>query len=78
MIRALCLSLGSPSIEFRAFLKQAFFPSMEEVQDCALVAKTQGLKMRISDKWPPKYPEPERKDDDIFAVRLKVILGRTE
>lgn len=44
LIRALCLSLGSPSIEFRTFLKQTFFPSMEEVEDCELVTKTQVLK----------------------------------
>lgn len=78
LIRALCLSLGSPSIEFRTFLKQTFFPSMEEVEDCELVTKTQGPKMHTGNKWPPKNQLLERKDDDILAVRLKVTLGRME
>jgi len=40
VIRSLYLSLGSQSIEIRTFLRNIFFPELEEAQDCSLVSES--------------------------------------
>ena len=84
LLSIVCLSLGSSSLEFRRFLNQFFFPSMEEVEDCNLIAETQGVTRSYTDKhlhneWPNKPQRAKKKDESgIRAVRLKLTLERLE
>lgn len=80
LIKSSYLSLGSQSLGVREFLKQIFFPSMEEVEDCNLAIQRRRIrsKMRDRDDWFRKYAFLNRKDEDILAIRLKVILRRLE
>jgi hypothetical protein len=87
LLNMACLSIGSSCIEFRRFLKQFFFPTMEEVEDCSLIMKKQMVKrkcrsgdaQRNSSKWPHEFKiKKEKEDNEIRAVRLKLVLERRE
>ncbi len=78
--RAIYLHLGSESLEVREFLKEVFFPSMEEVEDCEVLVQPKqplktGLDMRPFNK---KFHGDKNYDDDISAVRIRFILKRIE
>jgi hypothetical protein len=86
LFHALHLVLGSPSINFTELLKE-FFPLMEEVEDCCNEAqtfqsqsnRTQVLNMsEIANSKPIGDSFSDGEDGDLFAVRIKVILRRTD
>jgi hypothetical protein len=86
LFHALYLAFGSPSINFRELLK-GFFPLMEEVEDCYDEAQTfqsksnsaQLSKMSEMANGKPMGCSPfDDEDGDLFAVRIKVILKRTD
>jgi hypothetical protein len=80
LIKASYLSLGSQSLDVRNFLKQIFFPYMEDVEDCSVTIQRRRIrrKTREHDDHFRKYAFLDRKDEDIFGIRLKVILRRLE
>lgn len=83
LIRMLNLSIGSQSLEVRRFLKQYFFPLMEDIEDCH-------VELRTKDIQKPSYKSPDSFDfndyddslsgnnDDILAIRIKLFLKRLE
>lgn len=78
LIRSLYLSLGSQSVDFRDFLRNAFFPSMEEIEDCVSTTQTE-CQWQAGD-YVPFYSGSSSKgeDEDIYAVRFKVIIKRID
>lgn len=78
ILRSLYLTIGSSSVRFRAMLKKEFFHYMEEVEDCQLAFPP--INKKIPSKEIPDFPEKllkldEDEEGDIFAVRIKLILG---
>ena len=79
LMRGLYLTVGSPSITFRAFLKNNFFASMEEVEDCDLINPTNKLQVTSNEgDWNNKQVIDDGEDEDISAIRLKLTLKRIE
>jgi len=77
VIKSLYLSLGSQSLSIRRFLKQFFFHSMEEIEDC--VTTTQMKKQwQAGDFDPFRKHDFSEEDGDISAIRFKVIIKRIE
>jgi hypothetical protein len=78
LLRALSLTVGSSSIEFRKLLKKNFFYMMEDVEDCDFSTQTQGQRLRSDNNWPNKYNPMNETDGDVFSVRIKVNLKRVD
>jgi hypothetical protein len=77
--RSLNLSIGSQSLDVRQFLK-FFFPNIEEVENCASTAQSVNrVRSYANDNWFHKDTNQGGKDEDsTLAIRLKVIMRRTE
>jgi hypothetical protein len=78
LLKSLHLNLGSQSLDVRNFLRQNFFPTMEEVEDC--YTTTQVERQRQIKEYDPfrKNMHSGEEDDYIYAVRFKVIIKRVE
>jgi len=83
LLKALFGFVGSHSMEVRSFLKQMFFQSLEDIEDCELTLRSRKTKRkRQLQNYDPvpsrtKHDNLEQGDEDLYAVRLKIIL-RTE
>jgi|GEM_PF-7058592 len=87
LYHALLLLFGSPSMNFRALLKQKFFPKMEETEDCdpdanmeEMINETPNLLALEgnSNPNPADSPFENEKDNRLFAIRIKMILTKKE
>lgn len=82
-IKALYPTLGSQSLTVRHFLRLNFFSKLGEIEDCELQSVTDNRAASTnfastkSDKPPFDY-FPKDDEDDIFAIRLKMISKRIE
>jgi hypothetical protein len=87
--RALLLLFGSPSMSFRALLKQKdFFPEMEEVEDCDPDANMQKEIINKAPNLltPEGYSNPNpadssfknEEDNRLFLIRIKINLTKKE
>lgn len=84
LYHVLLLLFGSPSMNFRALLKE-FFPKMEEVEDCdpdanmmETINKTSNSLALEGHSNPVDCPVENDKSGDIFMIRIKIILARKE
>jgi hypothetical protein len=79
LMRAFYLTIGSPSIKVREFLKYNFFPDMEEVEDCELISPTSQTQITSNGGWnDSNVTFDDSGDGEINAVRVKIILKRVE
>jgi len=80
LLRSLHLSVGSQSIDARMFLKDTFFPKMEEVEDCPAITDSIGTWQSndYDKRFHKKNPVNFNNEDSVLAVRFKVIIKRVE
>jgi len=81
LLKALFGFVGSQTIGVRNFLKQTFFRSLEDIEDCGLTLRLRESKRRHQlqdyDPNPPSRTKPdnqEQGDRSLYAVRLKFVL----